>query len=1137
VRRRTLLARSLIYYWRTNAAVIAGVATAVAVLGGALLVGASVRASLREMVNARLGRTDVVVRGPQFFREALAEDVARALSGPRGGLGEPNKARPTSSPLARGVCPLIALEGFVVDDGSGRRAGRVSVYGVDERFWRFHRLDPARVPKERDVLMSAALARELGTPMGGSVLVGLEQPSAIPGGTLFGRKEGQRKTARFRMRETLDGPPGEFTLGRDQGVVRAIFVPLERLQHELEKPARVNLLLFSDVRAEEASGGLVTALTLDDVGLRVRPVEGGNAVAIESASGLLEEHVIAAIGTVAPQHGLRSVPVFTYLANTIRVGDREVPYSVVTAIDLAHIVSGLGQTVVSGFSRSPVRLKVDTPENPPIVLNEWTAADLNARVGDTVTLDYFLWHEEGRLTTAQAQFTLAAIVPMTGLAADRELVPDYPGITGAESVSDWDPPFPLDLGRIRPQDENYWNEFRATPKAFVPFETGQKLWQLRHGRMTSMRLYPATAGGAAAAAARFETDLRHQLARTPAAIGVRAEDVRSAGMAAARGATDFGEYFLYFSFFVVISALMLAGLFFKLGVEQRVREIGVLSASGFAARDVARLFLAEAIVIAAAGAALGIVAALGYAGLVLLGLRTWWVGAVGTDRLVLHLDAVALLTGAAGGIAASIATLWWTLRRLRRVSTRQLLAGELADTSGGGTSRRDRRAPVVATVAALAAIGLPLVVWGGAMPAAAGFFGAGAAVMIAAAAFALGRLQRPAGRVLQAGRLALLRLGMRNAAHRPARTVLGMALIAFASFVIISVDAFRRDHAADPRDRLSGTGGFSFVAESTVPLYHDPSTPEGREALNLTSLPDVRIARFRLRPGDDASCLNLYVPQRPRIIAPGAAFLREARFTFHQPDADATNPWLLLDAPVIGGAVPAIADQTTIQYVLHKQVGDEIIVDEGTSRPIRLRLVAALADSVLQGELIVSERHFTSLFPEHDGYRFFLIEGAGGGAPAVLEDALSDFGFDAVSASERLAGFHRVENTYLATFQSLGALGLVLGTIGLASVVLRNVLERRRELALLRASGFTMRALGTTIVVEHALIVGAGLATGTMAALIATAPVIAARGGDWPWRAILMLAVAVPAAGLGSSWVATRAALKEKLVDVLKTEA
>src|SRR6185436_5237529 len=93
-----------------------------------------------------------------------------------------------------------------------------------------------------------------------------------------------------------------------------------------------------------------------------------------------------------------------------------------------------------------------------------------------------------------------------------------------------------------------------------------------------------------------------------------------------------------------------------------------------------------------------------------------------------------------------------------------------------------------------------------------------------------------------------------------------------------------------------------------------------------------------------------------------------------------------------------------------------------------------------------------------------------------LESALSDYGFDAASTAERLAAFNRVENTYLSTFQALGGLGLVLGTIGLAAVLLRNVLERRRELALLRAVGYNSRHFTVMIISENALLLFAGVA-------------------------------------------------------------
>ena len=90
----------------------------------------------------------------------------------------------------------------------------------------------------------------------------------------------------------------------------------------------------------------------------------------------------------------------------------------------------------------------------------------------------------------------------------------------------------------------------------------------------------------------------------------------------------------------------------------------------------------------------------------------------------------------------------------------------------------------------------------------------------------------------------------------------------------------------------------------------------------------------------------------------------------------------------------------------------------------------------------MSEENFTRLFPALQGYRFFLIDdpavhdqAAADRLTGTLEGELAPFGFDAVGAGERLDAFHRVENTYLSTFQMLGGLGLVLGTIGLSAIM------------------------------------------------------------------------------------------------------
>ena len=185
----------------------------------------------------------------------------------------------------------------------------------------------------------------------------------------------------------------------------------------------------------------------------------------------------------------------------------------------------------------------------------------------------------------------------------------------------------------------------------------------------------------------------------------------------------------------------------------------------------------------------------------------------------------------------------------------------------------------------------------------------------------------------------------------------------------------------------------------------------------------------------------------------------------------------------------------------------------------------------------MSEANFKRLFPGIPGQRFFLIDTAQPAeVSAKLEERLSDYGFDAQDAGAKLAGFHQVENTFLSTFQALGALGLLLGTVGLAAVLLRNVLERRRELALLRATGYQPLHLAWLVLAENVLLLGCGLVTGVGCALVAIAPAFVARGGHVSVASLGLLLLAVLVTGLTASLVAVRAVLRAPLLAALRSE-
>jgi putative ABC transport system permease protein len=1121
MRATRLIQRSFVYYWQTNIVVVLGVAIAVAVLTGALLIGESVRGSLRDLVSQRLGRTDDFVVSTGFFREQLATDILQPGVFTTSGIGA--------------TCPMIALDGVITHEPSRRRAGDIRVYGVDDRFWKFNGV-PVDGPGNRQVLFSQSLANELRATSGDSILLRIEKPSDIPIESLHGRKEDPGRTIRLNLMSVLpETALGEFSLRPQQGPVRAVFVSLPFLQKELGQEGKVNTILVSalpslDQGQRQQMPNTLTWLlkdkaTLEDLGLKLHVLEQQQAIALESNSNIINDEVARVAQEVASPLSLRTTLVLSYLANNISVGDRSVPYSLVTAVD---------DQALSQLARRGTSVTDQSTQDPPIVLNDWTARELKATLGDKLTLEYYVWHEGGRLETRRQDFELAGIVPMEGLAADRDLVPSYPGITESENISDWDPPFPIDLNRVRKQDEDYWHQYRTTPKAFIPLSVGQELWQTRFGKLTSIRFQSTDAQSAPDPTNLIPARLRQSL--DPLQLGFQVVPVREQGLQASRGATDFGEYFLYFSFFLVISALLLTALFFKLGIEQRLREIGTLQALGFPASRIRRLFLGEGLLLAIAGSALGVLGAIGYAKLLMYGLRTWWVDAVGTTSLTLHVSWQSMLIGAVGGIAAAVVCVLLTLRNLGTTSTRGLLLG--ASPKGTRIFRIGIGATVVGAV--VLAVGAMHVI-----PQAAGFFGGGVVLLVASVCFLSAWLQRKNRKVIHgAGWWTISLLGFRNATHRPSRTVLCVALIASAAFIIVAVDAFRRTSAA-ASDRKSGSGGFPLFAESLLPIVHDANTPQGRESLNLSTsndaavMQDLKFVNFRVRPGDDTSCLNLYQPRNPKIIAPPQSFLEENRFTFQSSiDPQAQNPWLLLNREFPDGAVPVIADANSLTYVLHLKVGDDLVMDHG-ARPLRLRIVGALSDSIFQSELLMSDKNFVHLFPDEQGYRFFLLETPvtkSSAVSATLEDRLSDFGFDAQSTADRLASFHRVENTYLSTFQLLGGLGLILGTLGMAAVLLRNVFERRRELALLRAVGYNSSHFALMVISENVLMLCCGLAIGFVCALLAIAPVFFERGGRLPNVSLGLLLLAVLLSGALASLVATVAALRSPLLPALRAE-
>ncbi len=1218
---KTLITRSLRFHWRGHLGVLLGAAVGSAALIGALVVGDSVRLSLRELALQRLGWVDAAMAPhDRFFTEGLEQHI-ESHSGRQG----------DDSPSAH-FASLLKLPGTAARQDGQARANLVNVLGVTPDFWAAvpHTMaatnftpDAASLLPPGSVALNETLAARLRAAPGDDVVLRVHKPSALSREAPITPQNDASIALRLKVHSVVPAERlGNFALKAGATPPLNAFVNRAELAKAAGLAGKANVLLSGErwgrwdpiniypnpsvvqialfllrsmfegddetkkdwlqappsVTSETASRDVEDYGSIEDLSLNLR-TNGATAsvdviterifldpqvtepiLALSTNSGgwisrppdtvrselIYGSHVVT---TEIPLLSLRqnlatnARPILTYLVNQLRAGARAVPYSMVTA---------------AGSPWTPVDMKDDE-----ILVNHWLADDMKLSVGDSVELAYYLADSGSSLVERTNRFRVRGIVPMEGVHGDRTLMPEFPGLSKAESTHEWDAGFPL-VHKIRDEDEAYWKKHRGTPKAFVTLAAGQQMWANRFGNLTAIR-FPVPADRSLSNVVRsIETGLAFSI--RPGSLGLAFEPVRAHALAGASQSQDFGGLFIGFSFFLILAALILMALLFQFGIEQRTNEVGVLLALGFAPARVRNLLLGEGVAIAFLGGVIGMAGGVGYAQAMLYGLATLWRDAVGTSALRFHATPTTLVIGLFASVVVSAVTIWIVLRKQARRSARELLSegAELNAQSSASNVRRSKLSQWIALISGVAAVGMiGWAAFGGDGASAGLFFGAGGLLLIAllaGVAVLLSALERS-----EASRQpTLAAMGLRNGTRRRSRSLASVALLACGSFLVAAIGANRLDAGRDATKRSSGTGGFALFGEATLPVVRDLNSPAGREfyGLDEKAMQGVSVVPFRVRDGDDASCLNLNRAQTPRLLGVKPELLTDRKaFTFAKVASgyDATKGWELLRRDYFGGtevgtirspslvdgSIPAIGDAASIQWALGKKLGDTVEFTDERGQKFKVRLVAGVANSILQGNLLIDEAEFVKRFPGEAGHRMFLIDvPSNTGAEtnrlektsAAMSRALQDVGLEITPTTARLEAFNAVQNTYLNTFQILGGLGLLLGSAGLGVVVLRNVLERRSELGLLQAVGFRRRSLQWLVLSEHGGLLALGLAVGITAAVAAVLPALLAPGAENHYVALIATLAGVFGSGLAWTWVATRLAMRGELLKALRNE-
>jgi putative ABC transport system permease protein len=479
------------------------------------------RYSLRRMVKMRLGRTQLaLVGGNRFFTVRLADKLQAEL-----------KAT---------AAPVLQLRGLMSNSDGTERANRIDVFGVDARFYE---IGPGENPFgtkwAEGIVLNGPLAVKLGVGVGDEVVLRIDRPDVMPRDIPLTPDSDLSIAFRLTVRVIAgESKFGRFSLQANQVAPANAYVPIEWLQDKLGLDGRANMLLLAEnkenaLSAEQANTAVKQYWDLGDAGLDVRRLEQQGAFELRSRRIFVDEP----LGAAALSTTTNSVGILTYFVNELRLGDRSTPYSTVAAI---------------GKSGNLDLIPADMQDDE-ILINQWLADDLAAKAGDIIELTYFVLGPMRKLQEKQSRFRIHAIVPIAGAAADADLMPDFAGLSDVDNCRDWEPGIPIDLDKIRKKDEDYWDEYRGTPKAFVTLKAGQDMWSNRYGNLTAVRA-PLRDESEQTLAAKLLEQV------DPALVGLFFQPVRSQGMQAGKGSTDFGQLFLGFSMFLVISALLLTGL-------------------------------------------------------------------------------------------------------------------------------------------------------------------------------------------------------------------------------------------------------------------------------------------------------------------------------------------------------------------------------------------------------------------------------------------------------------------------------------------------------------------------------------------------------------------------------------------------
>ena len=1031
-----LIKRNRTYFARYYRLVTLAVIITTAVITGSLLIGDSVRSTLANRVYERLGSTETVVFSMQSFMDGNI----------------------IHHPVFEGhTRELLVTNGFVSHAG---RLIPVMVWGVDDMSVPAGK---ARINQRlaKEMNLSRPQLSTLHSPLStlpSDIVLRLPATGMVPSGSLF-----VADNYTTSMRLTFDGivdvkQQGNLSLKNEQTLPLNIFVNRDELAATIETEGKINLLLSSRIiTPEEFDEAWHPALS----GLQTVLQDG--VMEITSDRVFIQQEVVQSICA----HNPRTNRLFSYLVNSIEYADRAIPYSFVTAMDK-----------YKGYAIQP----------DEIILSDYTAQRLKVNVNDTLRLTFFTSADLKTLRTDTLHLCVSRIVPLQELTVDTTLSANFPGLSNVERCTDWDSDLPIDMKLITGEDEAYWNSYRSTPKAIIPYQAIAATWSNSFGSATALRIesppvsFEEIEEGTKTPLGLRQADTTIHISPFGEAggglwsmFGIQLTHPREPAFQAARNGVDFSSLFLSLGFFIIVSAMLLMLVPLSEMMFRRKDETTLLQALGYTTRRIIRLYRQESLVTVIQSSVAGVIVGLIYTWLVLLLLGTVWKGATHTEGFKLYPNIQAIAIGLLTGLLLSVCLLRFALRRYIITNVRK------QKRKSHSLRRKFIAAFVVSLMVVLLAFINPvyfksteLFVFMGIL-----FIGAAALwgdyLICRNGVFSDKPLTQtsPVWKTLFAGRK---------------QAILSFFPLAMGVFIVFSV-GLNRQGFADSAQLMTGTGGYSLWCESSVPVYHNLSTISGRQKLALTGLPEGAEVMQIFRYGaDDASCLNLNKVSNPTVLGVDMEQLSRSKFKINRSLwSDIGENSFEHFNQCTDSLYPVLVDETVLTWSLALQLGDSIVYKGSNGKNVIFRIAGTLQNSIFQGNILIDRNLFSEIWNDITGSEVMLVKVDVTETEKVrilIAQALSDYGVTVMATNERLNMFNSVTDTYLTIFLMLGSIGLLLGIMSFIIVVRKNLASRQEEINVYCSLGFPSSTIAYFLRIENNAVPLYAIGTGIIGSML-----------------------------------------------------